>query len=220
MGCEVVASARAAVSWLLVVSACSQLTRGAWVEPDAGVTGDSGLDAALEVAVEVTTDLPEVLAETPAELPDDSAEAGPDPATDPRPDDAAALDVAGDDGGSEGPCGEFGICCQDDQDCRGKGLGEEACRPAVCDDGGCALQENEPGWGCDDEDPCTVDETCVGEPGELACVGVPACDDGDPDTVDTCDAEGKCTFTPISAGDEPPEAAPDIPPEASPDALP
>ena len=45
---------------------------------------------------------------------------------------------------------------------------------------------------CDDKDPCTFDDTCVG----TTCGGVAyGCDDGRGCTLDTCDGLGNCEFT-------------------------
>lgn len=49
---------------------------------------------------------------------------------------------------------------------------------------------------CEDDDPCTVNETCT----DGACEGSPACDDGNPCTDDICDeSTGECSSSPNDA---------------------
>lgn len=98
----------------------------------------------------------------------------------------------------ERPCSD-GFDCTDGDTCDASGR----CRgvPVVCDDGdpctdeacesgrGC-VSSPAPGGPCDDDNTCTLDDTCD-EAG--VCVGIArACDDGDPCTIDTCDALAGC----------------------------
>ncbi len=54
---------------------------------------------------------------------------------------------------------------------------------------------------CDDNDPCTID-SCDANGN---CVNTPiVCDDGDPCTIDTCDGTGTCVFTPVDCDDSDP----------------
>ncbi len=66
----------------------------------------------------------------------------------------------------------------------------DMCRHNVCQDGGCVLQDVTDNTGCDDNDPCTVQDHCV----QGVCTGTPRdCDDHVPCTVDSCNpADGSC----------------------------
>ena len=79
---------------------------------------------------------------------------------------------------------------------------------ATCEDGNsCTLDVCQPTTGacswlartgsCDDLNPCTIGEVCVG----ALCIGTPAgCDDGNPCSADACDvATGVCGHTAIGA---------------------
>lgn len=107
--------------------------------------------------------------------------------------------------------------CADGDVCNGiercvAGSCEPATAPLACDDGdpcttdtcdataGCAHADvacpatcgpGDDGLRCSDGTACTTGDTCSGG----ACVGTPlACDDGDPCTVDACDAALGCTY--------------------------
>ncbi len=69
-----------------------------------------------------------------------------------------------------------------------------SCDPVT---GGCALLAIAPGVGCDDGDPCTLDDVCNGSG---SCVGTVAdCDDGFDGTEDSCDpGTGDC----VNAADD------------------
>lgn len=75
------------------------------------------------------------------------------------------------------------------------------CTKDTCIDGpkgGCVHQNNytDP---CDDGNACTVNDYCNGDP--LVCAGVPrVCNDRNPCTVDSCDPDTGCVFTPIDGG--------------------
>jgi len=110
-------------------------------------------------------------------------------------------------------CGEFGLSACDaaepqpeecngvDDDCDGE------TDEATCDDGnqcttdGCDPQSgcmNQPlsAAECDDEDNCTIGDTCE----DGVCTGKSVvCKDGDPCTDDVCDPVGGCMFPPNSA---------------------
>ncbi|HOX45378.1 MAG TPA: hypothetical protein PK668_17410 [Myxococcota bacterium] len=122
-----------------------------------------------------------------------------------------------------------GVCIGVPRDC---GPAEYPCDENVCveADGGCVTRPRAPGAACDDEDYCTVGETCQdsectgGTPrdcaGELgpcqtgvcdadaqACVGEPAndlepCDDQDPCTLDDICYTGECVGEPDPCDDE------------------
>jgi len=68
------------------------------------------------------------------------------------------------------------------------------CQAAVCDPetGGCAVEDVNEGFACDDGDACTVGEKCVAG----ACTDglVFPCDDGNACTVDTCDPLDGCEY--------------------------
>ncbi len=74
------------------------------------------------------------------------------------------------------------------------------CLAAACDGetGGCALVPANEGWACDDGDPCTVGEKCVGG----ACAGGLAanCQDGNVCTDDSCMPGEGCVHAPNTKG--------------------
>ncbi len=113
-------------------------------------------------------------------------------------------------------CGE-GVCagvpntCDDGIDCTLDSCDPETgdclnvVDPAACDDGnectadscemgGCVNTPINEGEGCDDGDACTTGETCV--MGACTPAGQVTCDDSVDCTVDTCDSELGCVFTP------------------------
>jgi hypothetical protein len=59
---------------------------------------------------------------------------------------------------------------------------------------GCTTTPQPPGTPCDDHDACTTNDECVGS----ACGGFAlGCDDGNPCTADSCDAQSGCSNIPI-----------------------
>ena len=55
--------------------------------------------------------------------------------------------------------------------------------------------------GCDDNDPCTVDDQCIGGQAQKpSCVGAPKCDDGVECTIDSCSNGGECESKPSELG--------------------
>lgn len=101
-----------------------------------------------------------------------------------------------------------GASCSDENICNGEescdGAGQ--CRPGtplICDDGNaCTDDACDPQSGCvhtsnmdpcDDDDTCTTDDVCTNG----ACLGKPPpeCDDGNPCTDDSCDADLNCVNT-------------------------
>jgi DNA-binding beta-propeller fold protein YncE len=80
------------------------------------------------------------------------------------------------------------LVCEDNKPCTAdacdKKTGECAAVPVV-------------GHACSDGDPCTVGDACDDK---ATCAGVPdKCDDGNPCTKDSCDANAGCTATPDDA---------------------
>ena len=75
--------------------------------------------------------------------------------------------------------------CKDDNPCT-----DDACDPEV----GCVFSSNS--GPCQDGDVCTTQDSCE----QGVCVGGPAllCDDGNPCTEDSCDADVGCTAAPLS----------------------
>ena len=70
------------------------------------------------------------------------------------------------------------------------------CQVAACDSstGACAVTDRADGLPCASEDPCMADGFCAAG----TCVGQPtSCDDGNPCTGDSCDAEQGCVHGPI-----------------------
>ncbi|MCB9786498.1 MAG: hypothetical protein H6744_07365 [Deltaproteobacteria bacterium] len=96
----------------------------------------------------------------------------------------ACVSVAG---CAAGQCAEvIEVECPTGDDCSIAG-----CDPAL---GGCVSMA-QPG-SCDDGDPCTTGDTCLGG----ACRGFArSCDDGNVCTLDACSGDGSCTHTPTSA---------------------
>ena len=87
-------------------------------------------------------------------------------------------------------------------DCGGEDCAPECWKPFDCDPGlGCIEQPND-GIGCDDGDPCNLQDVCL----LGACTAGPAqkvCDDGNPCTQDLCNPEAQtgCVFAPDPAGE-------------------
>ena len=82
------------------------------------------------------------------------------------------------------------VTCQPDPD--------QPCKEATCqpETGLCKLVNAPNGRGCDDGNPCTVDDRCL----QGVCGGQPtsACDDSNPCTDDLCDpADGSCSHAPL-----------------------
>jgi cysteine-rich repeat protein len=67
------------------------------------------------------------------------------------------------------------------------------CQAAACnpDSGECSITSANEGYACDDEDMCTIGDSCDGG----LCVGgvAPNCDDSNPCTDDDCNADSGCT---------------------------
>ncbi len=108
---------------------------------------------------------------------------------------AVADDTLCDDGNactSKDRC-KLGKCTGDDKDCSdGWACTLDTCNPvnAVC-----STKPIGDGGGCDDGDPCTVQELCK----DGACKGVPHdCDDGSPCTTDACDSKTGCVHKAVT----------------------
>ncbi len=76
--------------------------------------------------------------------------------------------------------------------------GDTTCAANVCSEatGKCALSAKNEGQPCDDGSACTTSSTCqVG-----ACTGAQPlqCNDGNPCTIDSCDAKSGCIYTPTT----------------------
>jgi hypothetical protein len=83
--------------------------------------------------------------------------------------------------------------CSQDSDCIGK-IPIQPCEMVVCnvEQDLCELGSVEENTPCNDGDPCTIDEACVG----LSCEGGSPrdCDDGNVCTDDSCNAQGGCEY--------------------------
>ncbi len=109
-------------------------------------------------------------------------------APDMPPSDVSLPEVAPDQSPDVPPLG-----CQSAADCDLAGP-PPACNVWICIDRTCQPQPGEDGVTCDDGDPCTLDDRCVGG----SCLGAPlACDDGNPCTADGCDETGVCLSQPL-----------------------
>ena len=86
----------------------------------------------------------------------------------------------------EGQCKGEGQDCEDDNPCTKDG----------CDgQGGCTHTAINNGKPCNDDNLCTEEDYCK----DGGCVGKSSkCDDGNPCNIDSCDAIGKCTHSPVS----------------------
>ena len=90
------------------------------------------------------------------------------------------------------------IECHQDEDCANFFPDMEACQVARCDNptgaGLCVLETAVDGSVCDDQDLCSLDDTCT----EGACAGTPrVCDDSVECTSDSCNVDtGECEATP------------------------
>ncbi|MGB0588113.1 MAG: hypothetical protein ACPGU1_00400 [Myxococcota bacterium] len=76
--------------------------------------------------------------------------------------------------------------------------GQEPCKVNECNpaNGQCQQQTSPAGTPCDDNDPCTVEDSCVSAGSFVTCAGSDmVCDDGDDCTIDTCNL-GECETTP------------------------
>jgi hypothetical protein len=90
-----------------------------------------------------------------------------------------------------GNCLGTPIVCPDD----GDPCTIQVCNPAT---GSCDVLPAPAGTPCDDGDPCTVNDVCDGNGN---CAGMPIiCDDGNPNTIGTCDENGNCVFSFLPAG--------------------
>ncbi len=121
-----------------------------------------------------------------------------------------------------GGCGHQPVVCNDSDPCTANDrclepTGTCAYDPVTCDDGDvCTTEECVTGFGCfpttvencchDASEcpdlPCALQRTCTDD----RCAGgvPPSCDDGDPGTVDACDAAlGACTHVPGTPGPGP-----------------
>ncbi len=119
-----------------------------------------------------------------------------------------------------GSCGDGGLCieglcgrsCSSSADCGDGVCVKQACVPPdhvcktdYCDDGNvctddycntanAACRHELHAGACTDNDLCTVGDECVDSSGVFACKTAPKCDDGNANTVDSCDpATGACT---------------------------
>ncbi|MBI5607463.1 MAG: hypothetical protein HY902_01130 [Deltaproteobacteria bacterium] len=98
-------------------------------------------------------------------------------------------------GACKGSNSPDGTTCSDNNVCT---------KSDVCSAGKCAGVPGNDGSACIDATPCTSDDTCSGG----KCVGTPsdaACNDGNPCTVDACDAKPAvglptCTHKPVAQG--------------------
>jgi len=91
---------------------------------------------------------------------------------------------------SSGKCaGGQALSCDDGNACT-----KDSCDTAT----GCQHATGLDGTPCQDANPCTEKESCTG----AVCAGAPACDDGDPCTLDLCDAgaKGVCLHQPLPDG--------------------
>jgi hypothetical protein len=88
---------------------------------------------------------------------------------------------------------DVGVCTGSPKDCSSA---DEACAVGVCNptDGLCEPQFVGDGTSCDDQDACTTGESCTG--GNCAAADPIVCDDGNVCTVDACNPESGCVFTP------------------------
>jgi hypothetical protein len=69
---------------------------------------------------------------------------------------------------------------------------EDTCLVAACLDGECGFEPDNEGMSCEDDNLCTVDDTCLNGDCEP---GIPVvCDDGDMCTIDSCDPALGCVF--------------------------
>lgn len=77
---------------------------------------------------------------------------------------------------------------------------ESQCITAWCDSetGDCTSAPEADGIGCDDGNPCTTGDACLGG----ACIPDPetGCNDGEPCTIDTCHSDGSCTHEAANDG--------------------
>ncbi len=100
------------------------------------------------------------------------------------------------------PCNDGSVCTFNDFCLLGTCRGGESIN---CDDGNfCTINFCDPVLGCrtanrvgecDDQDPCTGEDTCLGG----QCIGLgDGCDDDDPCTIDSC-MDGECVHTPSDA---------------------
>ena len=73
------------------------------------------------------------------------------------------------------------------------------CLTALCDPdtGACSLASENEGKACDDDDACTIGDSC--EAGECYSATPLNCNDGDPCTDDLCDPQGGCQYVHNSA---------------------
>ncbi len=88
--------------------------------------------------------------------------------------------------------------CNIDEVCVVSGASSPANPCLVCDPDRDRVSWSEAPVGaeCDDGNACTTGDACDGAGG---CVGVNSCDDGEPCTVDTCEAAG-CESIPVASG--------------------
>jgi len=86
-----------------------------------------------------------------------------------------------------------GACVHTPVDCSAL---DDQCLLGVCVDGTCEAQAANEGLGCDDDNACTTNDTCVAG----VCTGGPAlvCDDANECTSDTCDPVSGCVYTPLT----------------------
>ncbi|MSP92950.1 MAG: hypothetical protein EXR79_14295 [Myxococcales bacterium] len=79
---------------------------------------------------------------------------------------------------------------------------KQPCTTDSCDTktGLCVNKEQADGVTCNDADPCTLADVCVG----VKCGGKPKCQDFNACTLDACDAakSGTCKYTPLADGDK------------------
>ena len=89
--------------------------------------------------------------------------------------------------------------CRSDEECAGE-LGElGACEVARCVDSGlCVVEAMADNTPCDDQDPCSLGDVCLGSTC-TAGPGVPDCDDQNPCTQDECVPGVGCSQEPVPA---------------------
>ena len=94
---------------------------------------------------------------------------------------------------SESACSDGGCLPTESTDCDD---GESCTLDTGCDAiAGCLHDDKKDGLYCSDGDACTVRDRCVAG----ACVALPKCNDGNPCTLDSCDA-GTCGHLPTAEG--------------------
>ena len=92
------------------------------------------------------------------------------------------------------------LACETNQDCL-ELLGDGgACKIALCNSllGTCFFGERKDYTACDDGDLCTVGEVCLAGECSAELATSLDCDDGNPCTTESCDAEAGCTSLPNS----------------------